>query len=153
MDMIEVLESEELLDTPENDYRDKLMTNSRKATCDDTPLTEEQRQAYEAFAGKVLCYLDDIKHSTGYDFGMATRHMINLKFNHMIRKEVYPGGFNSAVQHMVTDALIHIREIKGKAVVMDAPTQLLINSSGTYEGDPCREAYSNAWGAVVKLSE
>ena len=110
------------------------------------PLTPEQVEAYEAFAGKALIYMDEINALTS--FGMVPKHVLNQKFNYLVRDGKLPGGYIAAVTRMEADGLIYIRQIGGNSVAVLSATKAAVESKAQYPGDPCHERYGFAWKSV-----
>ena len=78
-------------------------------------MTPDQLKAYEGFASTVLGVLDEVEEKAS--FGMVRRHELNLKYNHMIRKEVFPGGFSAAIIRMQAQGFIDVINLDEKLIV------------------------------------
>jgi hypothetical protein len=78
-------------------------------------LTPSQQVTFDRFASTVLGTLAEVETLTF--FGMVKRHELNLRFNYMIRKDVFPGGFSAALARMGAADYIDTIRIDGTLVV------------------------------------
>lgn len=111
-------------------------------------LTPEQLEVFEHFAGTVLNELDQVNQECG--FGMVTRHSLNLRFNHIIRKDVYPGGFAAAMIRMSCEGYLQVRKVLNKLIVANMETvEKMDMLMGNGDIDAGNTQWSNAWRAVL----